>query len=53
MKLTLEHYGTKIAIETKHDDVNIQELEDMLRSLCLAAGYSQENVNKMFEENVQ
>jgi hypothetical protein len=50
MKLTLEHYGTKITIETKHDDVNIQELQELLRSLCLAAGYSHENIKEMFGE---
>ena len=47
MKITLEHYDTKITIETKHDDVNIQEIQDLLRSLCLAAGYSQENINEI------
>jgi len=50
MKLTLEHYGTKITIETKHDDVNIEELQELLRSLCLAAGYSEENIKEMFGE---
>ena len=48
MKITLEHYDTKITIETKHDDVNIQELEELLRSLCLAAGYSEQNIHEMF-----
>ena len=50
MKITLEHYDTKITIETNHDDVNIQELQELLRSLCLAAGYSQENIKEMFGE---
>ena len=53
MKLTLEHYDTKITIETNHDDVNIDELKEMLRSLCVAAGYSEELIKEMFGENVQ
>ena len=50
MRVTLEHYGNKITIETKHDDVNIGELQELLRSLCLAAGYSHENIKEMFGE---
>ena len=50
MKITLEHYGTKITIETKHDDVNIEELQELLRSLCLAAGDSHENIKEMLGE---
>jgi hypothetical protein len=50
MRVTLEHYGNKIMIETKHDDVNIEELQELLRSLCLAAGYSEQNIKEMFGE---
>jgi len=52
MKLTLEHYDMKIIIQKEYDDVNIDELKEMLRSLCVAAGYSEELIKEMFGENV-
>jgi len=53
MKLTLEHYDMKIIIQKEYDDVNIDELKEMLRSLCVAAGYSEELIKEMFGENVK
>ena len=53
MKLSLEHYDMKIIIQKEYDDVNIDELKEMLRSLCVAAGYSEELIKKMFGENVK
>jgi len=52
MKLTLEYYDMKIIIQKEYDDVNIDELKEMLRSLCVAAGYSEELIKEMFGENV-
>ena len=46
--ITIEHYNTKVSIEKNHSDVNINELTEMLMTICIAAGYDQDQVNKIF-----
>lgn len=48
MKLSLEHYDDKITIETKHDDLTICDVVYQLHKLCIAAGFSEENVSEAF-----
>ena len=49
-RITLEHYDIKITIETPNSDINENQLEEMLRSLCLAAGWAEGTVKKIFGE---
>ena len=49
MKITLEHYDQIISIEEKHDDLTLDEVMDMLRSLLLGAGFAADSIKKWFE----
>jgi len=49
-KITLEHYDMKIIIEKPYSDIDAEELKEMLRTLCLAAGFSERTTNGMFGE---
>lgn len=51
-RLTLEQYDIKITVEKSHSDIDAEQLKELLRSLCLAAGFSEQTINEMFEENV-
>lgn len=44
-----KEFSIKAIIEVPHDDVDITELLDLLKSLFLAYGYAPETVNKFFE----
>lgn len=46
--ITIEHYDTKVSVQKNHSDVNISELAEMLITICIAAGYDQDQVNKIF-----
>ena len=46
--ITIEHYDTKVSVQKNHSDVNISELAEMLITICIAAGYDQNQVNKIF-----
>jgi len=46
--ITIEHYDTKVSVQKNHSDVNISELAEMLIAICIAAGYDQDQVNKIF-----
>ena len=54
MKLTLEHYDTVCTIETKYDDLVIDEVIEKIKSLLIAAGFHPKTVeNAMgFEESI-
>lgn len=47
-KLTIENYGTKVTIQKNRGDLTLKELEDVLRSACLAIGWSEASINEMF-----
>ena len=46
--ITIEHYDTKVSVQKNHSDVNINELKEMLITICLATGYHPNTVNKIF-----
>ncbi len=48
MKITIEHCGNKIAIETEDDEIAIYELVDHLYGLCVATGYHADSVAGAF-----
>ena len=48
MKLSLESYGTKHTIEIDRDDIDMDELFQLLKQLCLCVGYHPENVEECF-----
>jgi hypothetical protein len=48
LRITLEQYDHKITIEKNRSDIDLEELADMLEALCLAAGWSQSQVDEIF-----
>ena len=53
MRLTIEgtatQEGRKAGVDDPSDDLDIQEVADLIRSLLLAWGYHPENVNELIE----
>jgi len=49
-RITLEHFDTKITVERPYSEITSEELKELLRSVCLAAGYSEKLVIEMFGE---
>ena len=49
-RITLEHWDMKIIIEKPYSDIDAEELKELLRSVCLAAGYSEKLIIEMFGE---
>ena len=49
-RITLEHYDMKVTIEKPYSDIDVDQLKEMLRSLCLAAGWPEGTINEMFGE---
>jgi len=49
-RITLEHHDTKVTIEKPYSDIDADQLHEMLRSLCLAAGWSEGTVKEIFGE---
>jgi hypothetical protein len=49
-RITLEHYDMKIIIEKPYSDIDAEQLKEVLRTLCLAAGFSEQTINEMFGE---
>ena len=49
-RIALEHYDMKIVIEKFYSDIDAEQLKEMLRTLCLAAGYSERTTNNIFGE---
>jgi hypothetical protein len=47
-RITMEIYGIKVTIEKPHSDIDIYDLEEMLRSLCLAAGWQETLIDTIF-----
>ena len=47
-RITMEHYGTKVTIEKPHSDIEIYDLEEMLRTLCLASGWQETLIDTIF-----
>ena len=52
MKLTLEIYGKVYSVETKYDDVSLEEYFDMFECLLVSATFSEDSeiINRMAEQ---
>ena len=50
-RITLEHYDIKVTIEKPYSDIDSDQLHEMLRSLCLAAGWAENTVKEIFGED--
>ena len=53
MKITLEHHGDKISIETKGDGHTATEFIDYICKLMLCAGYHYESVKESIYEKAE
>ena len=49
-RITLEHHDIKVTIEKPYSDIDADQLKEMLRSLCLAAGWGEGTVKEIFGE---
>ena len=49
-RITLEHFDTKITVERPYSEIDVDQLKELLRSLCLAAGWAEKTINEMFAE---
>ena len=50
MKITIEMYGEKTSKEVDHDDVLFGDFMDHLKSVVVAAGYSEKLWDEYFKE---
>ena len=46
-RITIEHYDTKVSIEIDHSDIDIDELATLLKSVLLAAGWSEALIDEL------
>lgn len=49
-RITIEHYNTKVSIETDHSDIDLDELATLLRSVLLAAGWSESLIDELMNK---
>ena len=49
MKITIEHYDSKITLE-EPDDLDINEMVAVLRKILFALGYHIDNINDVLPE---
>ena len=49
-RITIEQYEYKYSVEVDHSDITFEEYLELLSSLSLAAGWSKDKVNEVFEE---
>lgn len=50
LKITVEHYDTKITIEKDHSNVNIEELHEMWLSMVKAMGFFPDVIKEFYKE---
>lgn len=50
LKLTVEHYDTKITIEKDYSDINIEELHEMWLSMVKAMGFNFNTIKEYYKE---
>ena len=48
MKITVEHYGEKVSIETNHDDVAFDEFMELIKKVAHGVGYHPETIEEWF-----
>ena len=53
MKITFEHYDTKITWENKRDDLNSTEVLNAFKGVLVAATYLEEGIITSMEEIVE
>ena len=49
-KITIEHYDTKVSIEIDHSDITLDELATLLKSVLLAAGWSEALIDELINK---
>lgn len=52
MKITVEHYGEKISIETKNDDITFDEFIELIRKISYGVGYNENTIKEWFDNEV-
>ena len=50
MKITVEHYGQKISIETDYDDLTYEDFMDLIEKISYSLGYPVDMIKEWFEE---
>ena len=50
MKITIEVYEQKYMIETRSDDMNIDEIVEELKKILYLMGYHPDNIKEVFYE---
>lgn len=46
----LEHKQHKVVVETKYDDLNIEEVIQLISNALVSYGFARQNVTDFFEE---
>jgi hypothetical protein len=46
-RITIEHYDTKVSVEIDHSDIDLDELGTLLKSVLLAAGWSEALIDEL------
>ena len=49
-KITIEQYGYKYSVEVDHSDISFTDYVELLRQLSLAAGWSIDNIEELFDD---
>jgi hypothetical protein len=52
MKITLQSQGNTYTIETKHDDMNISTMAELLRGLLVQCGFHPATVESAFNPEI-
>jgi len=48
MKITVEHYDEKVSIETKHEDLSLDEFMELVRKVAHSVGYGDKTIAEWF-----
>jgi|SaaInl74LU_5_DNA_1037368.scaffolds.fasta_scaffold38225_1 hypothetical protein len=49
-RITIEHYNQKVSVEVDHSDVSLSEVADLLEQVLKGAGFLEESVTKMINQ---
>ena len=49
-RITIEQYDQKISVEVDHSDVNLSEVAELLEQVLKGAGFSEEGVMEMINQ---
>ena len=53
MKISIESYETKYTVETKNDDLTMENYTDIINNMLLSIGFHQETILDGFKEFIQ